>query len=221
MAGQPQDCVLTRKFLQVSKRFFANAVPVFMQCQTLCDVWEQSGENRNVHGLHLFKLFCTEARSSSIDIMQQLQHFAQLRTLTIDATFMHLREEGLIRSKCPYREILTEEDYERLPVTKILKQFRGIITFSYNSENIFWAADREKERILWEQNVAGLADYLRRFMTQPKARSPYQISPTYTGPAPLYPGSRVTGVGEPSKLLTSAQLEDMFEPSTSEATDVA
>lgn len=153
--------------------------------------------------------------------MQQLQHFARLRTLTIDAAFMHLREEELIRSKCPYQEILTEEDYERLPITKILKQFRGIVTFSFRSDNVFWAVHRENERILWEQNVAGLADYLRRFMTQPKTSSPYQISSTYTGPAPLYPGSRVTGIGEPSKLLTPAQLEDMFGSSTSDAIDVA
>ncbi|PPJ54901.1 hypothetical protein CBER1_06037 [Cercospora berteroae] len=134
---------------------------------------------------------------------------------------MHFKEGGLIRSKCPCQKVLTEEDYERLPITKILKQFRGIVTFSYRLDNMFCAVHREKEQILWEQNVAGLADYLRQFITQPKARSPYGISSTYTGPAPLYSGSRVTGLGVSSTLLTSAQLEDMFGPSTSEATDVA
>ncbi|PPJ54894.1 hypothetical protein CBER1_06038 [Cercospora berteroae] len=72
----PFECAIER-FL-VSKQFFINAVPAFMKPQTLHDVWEQSGMIRNVHGLHLFKLFCTAARSSSIDIMQQLQHFARL-----------------------------------------------------------------------------------------------------------------------------------------------
>ncbi|KAM3414492.1 hypothetical protein BST61_g9653 [Cercospora zeina] len=215
----PPSTRVVDRFL-VCKEFFINAVEAFMQPLLLAQGTEWGNPSRDIYDLHLFRLFCTDAQAFTVPRIQQLQRFVHLRALSLSITARHLKEGSTI-SKSPWGEILSGTDLDRLQITKALKQLRGIIYFSCIPDWGTCEMLSGQKLLVFKQNIARLEDYLRVFVVSSKTEHPYEISSTYKGPAALYPGSRVTGIGGPSALLTSAQLKGMFSFSASEGAELS
>ena len=169
----------------MSKQFFQSAAKAFVGAQ----VWRTEGSNLDERPIDMgiVRQYCTVVEDwyCSGDIRTVLK-LPSLKTLTLK--LIHNMFDKLTRlGKYAWEHELDEKDFESLAEVQLLSKLRGLVNFHLEPYRCSFANTHAKEQI-WRQNVEGLRNHIKMIVT--KSRSGARA--LGDGPAPLYPGSRVT-----------------------------
>lgn len=101
----------------------------------------------------------------------------------------------------PWVHVYQNADFAKLSFVGYLSALRGLQTFKCQSFHCE-PANTQIKRQVWEGNISALQKYVTSIVTAPKAKPASNSPSNNTESIPLYPGSRVTGIGCKSTLIT-------------------
>ncbi|PIA90593.1 hypothetical protein CB0940_11505 [Cercospora beticola] len=197
----------------VSKRFFLNATEAFIKAQQLDQTGPGSSLNRKARLCRqsTIQLFARSVKVNSYADASLLRNFSSLRNVEVVIDGFKL-ESGLPCKKYAWLHVFEDHDLANLEFVEHLVLLRGLKTFTCIADTCFYA-DTERKRQVWQQNVLALEKYVRKFVTAPKPKAALDSSANNTESTPLYPGSRVTGIGCKSMLISvKSQPHFAFKP---------
>lgn len=185
-------------YRQVSKDLFAYAVKAYIKAQT---IQEHNTYNhirvvgKNLCDMPLFKPYATSVRTSKrCDDIQALEHFQRIKRVEVVVYLSDLYEDQVMLHK-----LFTEAEISKLLIAKRLARIRGIATICCLPVGTL---HRAEDGMGYLANLTTLQKYLSSIVRQSRRIKPDEQAAKTTGPPPLYLGSRVSGVGCASKLLT-------------------
>ncbi|PPJ54880.1 hypothetical protein CBER1_06040 [Cercospora berteroae] len=184
----------------VSKRFFLSATEAFIKAQRL-DQTKQPFHTRNARlcAQRTVQLFARSLKVKTFTDVSLLGKFLNLRTVETVIDDSHF-EKGLRCKKYPWLHVFQNHELADLDLVKDLVVLRGLTTFTCEASKCYYA-DTEPKRQMWQENVLTLQRYLAPIVTAPKPKSTSTSSCNNSESMPLYPGSRVTGIGCSSTLI--------------------
>ncbi|KAM3414491.1 hypothetical protein BST61_g9652 [Cercospora zeina] len=191
----------------VSKRFFCSAIEAFVKEQPLDLTKSRAvGEGHVFTNSGAFRLF---SRSVKIicDVAYQLANFSSLRKVEVaiyDCSF----DRTTCTPKYPWLQVLKDDDFASVRFVQQLSILRGLDTIACQQHQTYKCryADTEAKRQLWEDNIKALQKYLVPIVTAPKSTPAPAKFTSDTEPGPLYPGSRVRGIGCKSGLISAGSM---------------
>lgn len=101
----------------------------------------------------------------------------------------------------PWVHVYQDAEFAKLNFVDELSMLRGLQTFKCLPSHCEPARTQIKRQV-WEGNISALQTYLTPIVTAPKSRPTSNSASNNTESMPLYPGSRVTGIGCQSSLIT-------------------
>ncbi|GIZ49223.1 hypothetical protein CKM354_001225800 [Cercospora kikuchii] len=197
----------------VSKRFFLSATEAFVRAQRLDQTVTSLGlgPKDRLCGQSVIQLFTRSVKLNSYTDAISLRNFSSLRNVEIVIDNFKF-EHGLQHKKYAWLHIFQDHDLANLNFVKDLVVLRGLSTFTCIAKECSYADTKPKKQ-LWLENVLALEKYVASIVTAPKPKTASNSSSNNTEPMPLYPGSRVTGIGCKSTLISvEPQPHFAFQP---------